>query len=86
MRVITLSQDHTFQASDRVSPCPPNVACVWSGIVERSGSWKLSGKTLTLEPSGEPQKAGVPLPTTLAFERNALSETSNGNDCVYTRR
>ncbi|MEM9693757.1 MAG: hypothetical protein AAGA56_14505, partial [Myxococcota bacterium] len=36
---------------DRISPCPPDVACVWSGIVERQGSFTLMAPPAVGEPT-----------------------------------
>lgn len=85
-RIITLAKQNTFQSWDRVSPCPANAKCIWSGIVERSGAWKMFNTKLTLEPSGDEQKAGVALPSSFTFEDNELSESANGTKCLYTRQ
>lgn len=80
-RIVTLAADGTFQAWDRVSPCPANAKCIWSGIVTRSGSFRLKGTTLTLQTSAPTESPGVALPDTLQFDGGQLREGS----CVYTR-
>src|SRR5687767_8198684 len=64
VRELTLAGDGTFSARDLVSPCPPNAKCVWSGIVDRSGKWKLDGsKVLLTVEKGTEAKAGESLPS-----------------------
>lgn len=85
-RQLTLSADGTFASQDLVSPCPPNVACVWSGIVVRKGTWKLVGSALTLSTTDQ-QKQGAPLATQLRFEAGVLSEFAGSpKGCPYSRR
>lgn len=38
----------TFTRSDAVSPCPAGAVCIWSGIVATSGTYKVSGATVSL--------------------------------------
>lgn len=47
-RQLTLHADGQFVAADLVSPCPPDVQCVWSGIVDNAGAWAKRGATLRL--------------------------------------
>ena len=86
-RTITFGVDGTFQAADRVSPCPPKVQCVWSGIVNRNGSYARSGNTVTLRVEGTPGKQGKPVPETLTLDptTSAPAEQGSGGLCVYTR-
>ena len=62
-------EEGRFRASDLVSPCPPGVPCVWSGIIDRAGSWALEGQQLRLIPDTDaatPAQAGkFPLPDRL---------------------
>jgi hypothetical protein len=81
-RRITFHADGTFRADDRVSPCPPNVACVWSGIITRTGTFKIAGRhvKLSAEPSDAPK--AEPLPESLTFSKKG--ELSEGS-CAYGR-
>jgi hypothetical protein len=85
-RRLVLDPAGTFTAEDRVSPCPPNVACVWSGIVYARGTYTVtSGRIqLTTEGSRPPAK---PLPATLVIDpaTGAPAEVEDGLRCVYTR-
>lgn len=83
-REISLATDMTFVARDLVAPCPPNVACVWSGIVERKGTWTLDGTklTLTTDPNVKEKTPGSPLERSLSFDAGILAE----GDCAYSRR
>jgi hypothetical protein len=88
-REITFDEAGGFHAADLVSPCPPNVACVWSGIVHYSGKYSVSGATITLViEEGKDQKMGKPLPSSLsiAAANGAPTEKdANGAACVYKR-
>jgi len=86
-REIDLSAAGTFTSRDLVSPCPPKVACVWSGIVDRSGQWSRQGDKIVLTvDGGADQKPGVALPAELTLEGGALVETEGGGvTCAYAR-
>ncbi len=49
VREIVLEPGSRFTARDLVSPCPPNVLCVWSGIVVRTGNATWHDGALALE-------------------------------------
>lgn len=76
-----------FKATDLVSPCPPNAKCIWSGIVERSGTYvaEPTRVTLTVDPSQAPAKAGAELPTTLALSPGPTEQLPDGTSCKYER-
>ena len=87
-RHIVFAPDGTFQSEDLVSPCPPKVACVWSGIVHRKGTYTVSGGKIALTPSGNPGPQGRPLPDTLGIDpaTGAPFEPADGSPaCTYTR-
>ncbi|WP_434046936.1 MULTISPECIES: hypothetical protein [Sorangium] len=87
-RVLSFAEDGGFTAEDRVSPCPPRVACVWSGIVHRKGAFKRSGDTVSLSVAEASQgPGGQPFPTTLTVDAaGGLAETGeNGKPCPYQR-
>ena len=87
-RNITFAADNTFTAKDLVSPCPPNVACIWSGIVDRSGAYTLAGAAITftrIEPS---QARGEAFPTALTIDpatKAPAERAADGSVCVYQR-
>ena len=90
-RWLELGTDGTFTADDRVSPCPPKVACVWSGIVHRTGSYQVSANDRQLalqEASASTGPKLAPLPTELTWDSAASApvESSGGARCVYERR
>ncbi|WP_437535352.1 hypothetical protein WME79_14050 [Sorangium sp. So ce726] len=86
-RRLSLAKDGSFVAEDRVSPCPPNVVCVWSGIVHRKGAFKRADRTLLLSVSEGSQGPGAhPFPTTLTIDPStgAIAETGEGGaSCPY---
>lgn len=87
-RVLTLRDSFTFDAEDRVSPCPPGTACVWSGIVMRKGSYRVEGATAVLTvQDGASTKPASPLPATLVWDdaKGAPAEQSDGTSCPYAR-
>lgn len=85
-RNLSLNADGTFTSEDLVSPCPPKVQCVWSGIVNRDGKWKQNGTSVVLEPAASNQHAGEPLASPLSWDGAALSEPGSEKTCVYTRK
>jgi hypothetical protein len=90
-RWLELAPDGTFRADDRVSPCPPTVTCVWSGIVRRQGSYRATedGRQLALqtETAAAAPKL-LPLPTTLHWDDAAEAplELAGVERCPYVRR
>ncbi|XXT22985.1 hypothetical protein WME94_15690 [Sorangium sp. So ce429] len=87
-RVFSFAKDGSFTAEDRVSPCPPRVACIWSGIIHRKGAFKRSGDTVSLSVADASQgPGGQPFPTTLTVDAaGAPAETgANGKPCPYQR-
>lgn len=83
-RVITFDKTGTFHADDLISPCPPNVDCVWSGIVSRQGKYAVSGTTITLTVEG-PATSGpgaLPFPATLDLAPTPI-EVVDGLRCGY---
>jgi hypothetical protein len=89
-RELILSSDNSFTATDYVSPCPPGKTCVWSGIVNRSGTWSMQNLSFVeLSPTSPEQRQGVPLARHLHYEgsSDSLLEATPGSvpDCVYHR-
>jgi len=85
-RDIELRAGGAVTVHDRVSPCPPKVACVWSGIVSFEGTWTLTGRRVTLElrRTTYPKMKTAPLPDTLVWS-GKLVATESGNWCSYRR-
>lgn len=88
-RRIDLAIDETFQSTDLVSPCPPNVVCVWSGVVNRKGTFVVGKGTieLTVKDDGGGAGMGQPLPRSLGLDPNThtpFETDSNGKACPYT--
>jgi hypothetical protein len=85
-RVLTLASDGTWQGQDRVSPCPPGVTCMWSGIVEHRGTWQateLAGAVrLEIEQSQPSQAPGGGLPP--ASLRRQDGQVQDDQGCTYT--
>jgi hypothetical protein len=83
-RIITVGKG-TFTAEDRVSPCPSGKACVWSGIVNRKGTWKRVALTLALFPDEQVdgKQAGEPFPSTLAPAGTGIEDDLG---CAYVKR
>lgn len=88
-RELDLAADGTFRAADLVSPCPPKVVCVWSGIVHRKGTYTVAGGKITLTPSDQGGPQGQPFPETLGIDpaTGAPFEPDNGGPaCTYARK
>jgi hypothetical protein len=83
-RRITFATDGTFSAEDRVSPCPAGVACVWSGVINRNGTYTLKGSTIRLKlEAPAPGAKAEDLPATLSWKKGALAERQAGHTCAY---
>ncbi|MDJ0763282.1 MAG: hypothetical protein QNJ97_09865 [Myxococcota bacterium] len=48
-RQITFLTNGRFAAIDQVAPCPPDETCVWSGIIEWHGTWKINGRLILID-------------------------------------
>ncbi|MFO0552658.1 MAG: hypothetical protein U0271_29980 [Polyangiaceae bacterium] len=83
-RILTFTKEGKFDARDLVSPCPKDRKCVWSGIVDRKGTWALEGETLALKlTDGTERGPGETFPLEFAFRKGALVEPPS---CEYTKR
>jgi hypothetical protein len=87
---VTLKEDKTFRAEERVSPCPPKVQCVWSGILFWQGTFATDDKGVVLTKTGGADSgrgAKIESPLKLEMEKGsgALVETRGGARCPYTR-
>lgn len=80
-RNLRFEEDGTYAGVDLVSPCPPDVACMWSGLVGYSGVWVQEGPKLHLREIGGGAQQGAAHPTEVtANEAGQLVE----NGCIYT--
>ncbi|MCB9741022.1 MAG: hypothetical protein H6741_17125 [Alphaproteobacteria bacterium] len=83
-RQIRINADDTYQASDLISPCPPDVTCVWSGVVIYSGTWEREGDTIVLnETEGGSADKTVNRLERLLWVGNQLHEPNEAGDCAY---
>ncbi|MCB0138018.1 MAG: hypothetical protein KDD75_23135 [Caldilineaceae bacterium] len=84
--------DGTFTRNDLVSPCPADAVCFWSGIVTNSGSYTISGSTISLTyKDGGNEMMGVSLPKSLTAKLDCdqvriLTETTSDGKVVTYRR
>ncbi|TNF27245.1 MAG: hypothetical protein EP329_19760 [Deltaproteobacteria bacterium] len=66
---LQLLADGTVYQHDRISPCPPNARCIWSGVATNAGRWALDGDTITLTWPRPDTTHDVTLVTTLKVHR-----------------
>lgn len=80
-RFIHFTADGTFSGEERISPCPPGAACMWSGVHSFSGGWSQVEDTLSLTVSSTDAVGEVAAswPATLTYSGGRLLE----NDCLY---
>ncbi len=83
-RTIRFDDKGGFAAQDLVSPCPPDAKCIWSGIVDRKGSYVAAGKQLKLTITNAPKGPGAAFPETLELSPGP-TEKQGGVTCVYAR-
>lgn len=78
--------DGGWSGQDLVSPCPPGTTCIWSGIVERDGSWAALDDTriVLTQKSQQPRQAPVDLapPTELTLRNDGMVDELG---CTWTR-
>lgn len=86
-RRIVLAEDGSFTAEDRVAPCPPNVRCIWSGIVVRRGRYSVAGGAIQLAAEGTGAGPGQPLPGSLVIDATGVpvEVLADGRRCPYVR-
>lgn len=85
-RTLTFVDAAAFSAQDLVSPCPKGTTCVWSGIINRSGSYRIEKDLVTLtvgKTSTGPAKTDFPTTLTLDANRTPVEAGSDGKPCVY---
>lgn len=64
--------DGTFTKTDLVAPCPPDVACVWSGIVTNTGTWAAKKGAISLSYDSPDNMAGATTPLSLDVVNNCM--------------
>lgn len=86
-RRLVLAEDGSFTAEDRVAPCPPNVYCVWSGIVVRHGKYTAGEGAIQLASEGPSRGPGQPLPGSLEIDATGapVEVLADGTRCPYAR-
>lgn len=85
-RHITFADATTFSAEDLVSPCPKGTACIWSGILNHQGSYKVEKDVIALKvekASSGPKKVQFPASLTLDANRAPVESGSDGKPCPY---
>jgi hypothetical protein len=82
-RVILLEDGGGVSGQDNISPCPPNVACVWSGIVRFGGTWRREGKRVVFALKPESNHPIAPLPSELYGSSSGPLVTEGGDRCPY---
>lgn len=87
-RTLELAADGTFVVRDLVSPCPEGATCVWSGIVERRGTYTATNDGIALVLADDTKGPGAkPLPTTLGRDATGAptERGAGGVTCFYGR-
>ena len=85
-RRITFAEAASFTAEDLVSPCPKGTTCIWSGIINRQGTYRVEKDTITLtvaKTSSGPAKVEFPTTLTLDSSRAPVETGSDGKPCAY---
>ncbi|MDG4864462.1 hypothetical protein P8605_40585, partial [Streptomyces sp. T-3] len=83
-REVDFDASGTFRVRDLVSPCPPKVQCVWSGIHHAQGTYAMEGDAVRLTYSSGRIDA---MPDQLRYEEPKLVEDlPDGGRAEYTRR
>ncbi|WP_327351232.1 hypothetical protein [Streptomyces sp. NBC_01304] len=83
-REVDFDASGTFRVRDLVSPCPPKVQCVWSGINSAQGTYAVEGDDVRLTYDNGRTDA---MPDQLRYEEPQLiEELPDGGRAEYTRR
>lgn len=80
-RMVHLQEGGRFAGEERISPCPPEVPCVWSGVNTFSGQWSLTEQTITLtvENTDAEGETAAGWPASLTYSGGRVLE----DECVY---
>jgi len=82
-RTLAFDAQGRFTGQDLVSPCPEGATCIWSGVVERAGSWtSVQGRVqLVLD-----QPGSMPIAEPMAAWVEPRGEQLQDDlGCLYTR-
>jgi hypothetical protein len=85
VRTLVFDAAGTYTGRDPISPCPPDMACVWSGILDYAGTWSIAdgGKAVALvEAPGGGMTDVDARPLVLTFAAGALYDTDG---CRFDR-
>jgi hypothetical protein len=85
-RRITFAEAARFTAEDLVSPCPKGTTCVWAGIINRQGTYRLDKDTVILavtKTGSGPAKTQFPASLALDASHAPVETGSDGKACVY---
>lgn len=82
--------DGTFTKTDLIAPCPPGLACVWSGIVTNGGTWSVSFDEIALSYVNANSQAGATTPASLTGAHDCdgltLREFGANGETVYSQQ
>lgn len=82
-RRIVFEAGGTVRGEERISPCPPDASCVWSGIVPWTGTWTLAGDTITIAVKGELEPRATQKPPETLTWKDAPVEMVGAEACPY---
>jgi hypothetical protein len=88
VREVTFAEEGKVTGRDLISPCPKNVDCVWSGIVDWKGTYEVKGDTIALDVAiSVGPKGKLTLPTELGWDESKalVVEDPGGAACAYAR-
>lgn len=85
-RTVAFGGDGTYAGQDLVAPCPPGAVCVWSGVVDFSGTYAIDGATVTLTELKASSGPGASArPAALERTPEGLVEIAGDARCAYLR-
>jgi hypothetical protein len=85
-RNITFADASAFSAEDLISPCPKGTACIWSGIVNSHGKYRVEKDAVSLlvdAPGPGPHNVQFPTRLTLDATGAPIETGSDGKTCTY---
>jgi hypothetical protein len=85
-RQLSFEAGNRFASLELVSPCPPGARCVWSGIVQRLGSYEQKGTRVGLVVDAPVDSHGQPLPEAVEFDGRVVERAPDGSACEYVYR
>lgn len=85
-RQLSFEAGNRFASLELISPCPPGARCVWSGIVQRLGSYEQKGTRVALVVDAPVDSHGQPLPEAVEFDGRVVERAPDGSACEYAYR